>query len=107
MENSQELHGNGNLVDPGLKIKRHSLYQSGGKFSLPWIDTRVFYIRISNFKVDESTHESLILKHIPLSPETLLEVNGVRCSIDSEGVSCLLRRDRAYKKSEEVTFEHG
>ncbi|KAL2521065.1 Erythronate-4-phosphate dehydrogenase family protein [Forsythia ovata] len=104
MENSYELHGNGNLVDPGLQIKRHSLYQSGGKFSLPWFDIRVFYVRICNFMVDESTPESLTLNHIPLSPDTLLEVNGVRCSIDSEGVSCLLRRDRVDKKSEEVTF---
>ncbi|CAA2969791.1 uncharacterized protein At1g01500-like [Olea europaea var. sylvestris] len=104
MENSHESHCNGNLVDPRLQNKRHSSYQSGGKFSLPWFDIKVFYVRISNFKVDESTPESLILNHIPLSPETLLEVNGVRCSIDSEGVSCLLRRDRMCKKSEEVTF---
>ncbi|CAA2961516.1 Erythronate-4-phosphate dehydrogenase family [Olea europaea subsp. europaea] len=104
MENSHVSHGNGNLADPGLQIKKHSLYQSGGKYSLPWFDIRVFYVRVSNFKVDESTPESLTLNHIPLGPDTLLEVNGVRCSIDSEGVSCLLRRDRVDKTFEEVTF---
>ncbi|CAL1353472.1 unnamed protein product [Linum trigynum] len=35
---------------------------------------------------------------------SLLEVNGVRTLIDSDGASTLLRRDRLDKKSEEATF---
>lgn len=104
MENSYEFHSNGNLTDPGLQIIRHPSYQSSGRFSLHWFDTRVFYVRISNFVVDDSTPECLTLNHIPVSPDTVLEVNGVRCSIDSEGLSCILRRDRVDKKSEEATF---
>lgn len=61
-------------------------------------------MRISNFIVDDSTPECLTLNHIPVSPDTVLEVNGARCPIDSEGVSCILRRDRVDKKSEEATF---
>ncbi|KAL2513032.1 Erythronate-4-phosphate dehydrogenase family protein [Abeliophyllum distichum] len=103
-ENSYEMHSNGNVKDPGLQIIRHPSYQSSSKFSLPWFDIRVFYVRISNFRVDDSTPEFLTLHHIPLIPDTLLEVNGVRCSIESERVSCLLRRNRVDKKSEEATF---
>lgn len=104
MENSYDFHGNGNLTNPGLQIIRHPLYQSSGRFSVPWFDIRVFYVRISNFMVDDSTPECLTLNHIPLNPDTILEVNGLRCSIDSEGMSCILRRDRVDKKSEEATF---
>ncbi|KAL3514635.1 hypothetical protein ACH5RR_027352 [Cinchona calisaya] len=93
---------NGKPADPGLQIIRHPAYQSYSKLS--WFDIRVFYVRISNFMVDDSTPECLTLNHIPLSPDTLLEVNGSRCSIYSEGASCFLRRDRVYKKSEEATF---
>ncbi|XP_073294935.1 uncharacterized protein At1g01500 [Primulina huaijiensis] len=103
MENSHESHSNGYLHDPGLQIIRNSSYQSPGRFSLSWFDIRVFYARISNFMVDDSTPESLTLNHMSLSPETLLEVNGVRCTVDS-GVSCSLRRDRMDKKTEEATF---
>lgn len=103
MENSHESHSNGYLHDPGLHIMRNSSYQSPGRFSLSWFDIRVFYVRISNFMVDDSTPESLTLNHISLSTETLLEVNGVRCTVDS-GVSCALRRDRMDKKTEEATF---
>lgn len=104
MKNSYETHSNGHVKDPGLQIIRHPLYQSPNKFSLPWFDIRVFYVRISHCRVDDSTPEFLTLNHIPLIHDTLLEVNGIRCSIDSEGVSCLLRRDRVDKKSEEATF---
>ncbi|KAI3464964.1 hypothetical protein Pfo_021627 [Paulownia fortunei] len=104
MENSYEYHSNGNLTDPGLQIIRHPSYQPSGRFSLHWFDIRVFYVRISNFMVDDSTPESLTLNHIPVSPDTVLEVNGVRCSMDSEGISCILRRDRVDRKSEEATF---
>lgn len=103
MENSHESHSNGYLRDPGLQIIRNSSYQPPGRFSLSWFDIRVFYARISNFMVDDSTPESLTLNHMSLSPETLLEVNGVRCTVDS-GVSCALRRDRMDKKTEEATF---
>lgn len=104
MENSREFLSNGKPADPGLQIIRHPSYQSCGKLSLSWFDIRVFYIRISNFMVDDSTPEILTLNHIPLSPDTLLEVNGKRCSVHSEGASCFLRRDRVDKKAEEATF---
>ncbi|KAL3505295.1 hypothetical protein ACH5RR_035136 [Cinchona calisaya] len=102
MDNDYESLSNGKPADPGLQIIRHPAYQSYSK--LAWFDIRVFYVRISNFAVDDSTPECLTLNHIPLSPDTLLEVNGARCSIYSEGATCLLRRDRVDKKSEEATF---
>ena len=61
-------------------------------------------MRVNGFQVDESTPEFLTLYHIPLSPDTLLEVNGVRSSAYFNGVSSILRRDRVDKKSEEATF---
>ncbi|KAL9257419.1 hypothetical protein AKJ16_DCAP11674 [Drosera capensis] len=69
-----------------------------------WFDLRVFYVRVSNFVVDDSTPECLALNHIPLNPDTLLEVNGSRCGIHSDGMTSLLRRDRVDKKSREATF---
>ncbi|KAL5558054.1 hypothetical protein UlMin_034265 [Ulmus minor] len=104
MDGNCEAQNNGEVVDPGLQIVRYSAYQPCSKLSAPWFDLRVFYVRISNFKVDDSTPEFLTLNHIPLSPDTLLEVNGTKSSIYSDGVSSLLRRDRADKKSEEATF---
>ncbi|KAH9692940.1 hypothetical protein KPL70_016522 [Citrus sinensis] len=104
MENPYETPGNGEATDPGLQIVKFSPYQPGTKLSSPWFDLRVFYVRVSNFPVDDSTPEFLTLNHIPLSHDTLLEVNGVRSSIYSDGVSSLLRRDRVDKKSEEATF---
>lgn len=101
MENHYESNGNvnGHLTDPDqMQIIRHP------RFSLPWLDIRVFYVRISNFVVDDATPEFLTLNHVPLSPDTVLEVNGARCSMASEGISCILRRDRVDKKSEEATF---
>ncbi|XP_073127572.1 uncharacterized protein At1g01500-like isoform X2 [Henckelia pumila] len=65
---------------------------------------RVFYVRISRFIVDGTTPECLILNLIPLSRDTILKVNGTACSLEREGISCVLRRDRVDKKSEEVTF---
>ncbi|GJV97634.1 hypothetical protein Tco_1549211 [Tanacetum coccineum] len=94
-------HINGN----GYHSPRHNTYQSIPKVSLQWLDLRVFYIRISKCDIDnESTSEYLTLNHVPLNRDTLLEVNGVRTSIYSDGVSILLKRDRLDKKSEEVTF---
>ncbi|XP_039059629.1 uncharacterized protein At1g01500-like, partial [Hibiscus syriacus] len=73
--------------------------------SLRWLDVRVFYVRVSKCETDdESTPTYLTLNPIPLNPDTLLEVNGVRIGICSDGASTLLRRDRLDKKSEEVTF---
>ncbi|GER42474.1 erythronate-4-phosphate dehydrogenase family protein [Striga asiatica] len=77
---------------------------SNGYFALPWFATRVFFVKIGNFVLDNSTPECITLNHVPLSPDTILEVNGKRCSMDSEGISCILRRDRVDKKSEEATF---
>lgn len=102
MDSCHESLSNGKPADPALQIIRHPAYQPYSK--LVWLDIRVFYVRISNFMVDDSTPECLTLNHIPLSPDTLLEVNGARCAIYSEGASCILRRDRLDKKSEEATF---
>ncbi|KAI7736919.1 hypothetical protein M8C21_032350 [Ambrosia artemisiifolia] len=83
----------------------NSYYQPGPKSSLAWLDLRVFYIRISKCDINnELTPEYLTLNHVPLNRDTLLEVNGARTSIYSDGVTTLLRRDRIDKKSEEVTF---
>ncbi|KAK9984351.1 hypothetical protein SO802_033876 [Lithocarpus litseifolius] len=85
-------------------VMRNSSYQPCIEVSLPWLDLRVFYVRVSKCKIDDSSPEYLTLNHIPLDRDTLLEVNGVRTSIYSDGVSTLLRRDRLDKKSEEATF---
>lgn len=68
--------------------------------SSPLLDLRVFYVRIFNFKVDESTPEVLTITHISLHPDSLLEINNVRTSF----VSSQLRRDRVDKKSEAATY---
>ncbi|KAJ0229481.1 hypothetical protein HA466_0316390 [Hirschfeldia incana] len=75
---------------------------SSSTTSLPssLLDLRVFYVRISNFKVDESTPQVLTITHIPLDPDSLLEINGVRMSF----VSSQLRRDRVDKNSEAATY---
>ncbi|GLU04428.1 hypothetical protein SLE2022_215770 [Rubroshorea leprosula] len=104
MEGPCETANNGGVVDHGLQIIGYSPFQPNTKFSLPWFDLRVFYVRISNVLVDDSTPGCLTLNHIPLSPDTLLEVNGARIGMYSGGVSSLLRRDRVDKKSEEATF---
>ncbi|KAF9609831.1 hypothetical protein IFM89_018773 [Coptis chinensis] len=86
------------------KIVRHSPYLPSNKLASPWFELRVFYVRVSNCEVDGLAPEYLTVNHIPLSHDTLLEVNGGRCSMYSEGVTSLLRRDRVDKKSEEATF---
>ncbi|CAI0436226.1 unnamed protein product [Linum tenue] len=90
-------------TNSNLQIIKYSPFQPS-RYSSPWLELRVFYVRISNFQVDGTTPEFLTINHIPLSPDTLLEVNGVRSSIYSDGAPLLLRRDRVDKKSEEVTF---
>ncbi|XP_057975680.1 uncharacterized protein At1g01500-like isoform X2 [Malania oleifera] len=97
MECSYETLNKDEPTDPCLQIIT-------SKSPLSWFDLRVFYVRISNFEVDDSTPEFLTLNHIPLNRDTLLEVNGARSGIYSDGVSSLLRRDRVDKKSEEATF---
>ncbi|KAG7943943.1 hypothetical protein I3843_15G072000 [Carya illinoinensis] len=92
---------NGEAANHSLQIIR---YQPFTKLSSPWFDLRVFYVRISHLHVDDSTPEFFTLNHIPLSPDTHLEVNGTRSSSYSDGVSSLLRRDRVDRKSEEATF---
>lgn len=71
---------------------------------LPLFDVRVFYVRFSGIDVNESTPEFLFLHHIPLSPDTLLEINGVRSNMNSDGDSSILRKDRVDKNCEEITF---
>ncbi|KAM1617291.1 hypothetical protein TB2_015931 [Malus domestica] len=104
MDGSNEVSSNGEVENHALQIIRYSPYQPCSKLPSSWFDLRVFYVRISNFKVDDSTPKFLTLHHIPVSPDTLLEVNGAKTSIHSEGVSSHLRRDRVDKKSEEATF---
>ncbi|ESW03828.1 hypothetical protein PHAVU_011G045400 [Phaseolus vulgaris] len=102
MENSSKANGNGS-TENGYSIARHS-YQPSLKGSLPWLDIKVFYVRVCKCELDDSTPGFLTLNHVPLNPDTLLEVNGVRTSIYSDGMSTLLKRDRVDRKSEEVTF---
>lgn len=105
MEGAVETLKRVESIDNELQLARFSRHQSRVKvYSSSWLDLRVFYVRISNFQVDNLTPEFLTLNHIPLSPDTLFEVNGVRSSSHSEGVSFSLRRDRADKESEEATF---
>ncbi|RDX97270.1 hypothetical protein CR513_19976, partial [Mucuna pruriens] len=106
MEGTYEASScNGEACDKkSLQIIKYSPYKPYTMISSSWFDLRVFYVRVSGIQVDESTPEFLSLNHIPLSPDTLLEVNGVRSSIYSDGESSVLRRDRVDKKSEEATF---
>ncbi|KAL6995676.1 hypothetical protein U1Q18_005810 [Sarracenia purpurea var. burkii] len=105
MEDSFERLEKEKKSDSGLQIIRHPLYyQPYAKSSSPWFHLRVVYVRISNFMVNDSTPEFLTLYYIPLSPHSVLEVNGVRCAGNSDGISSFLRRDRVDKKSEEATF---
>ncbi|KAE8718170.1 Erythronate-4-phosphate dehydrogenase family protein isoform 3 [Hibiscus syriacus] len=104
MEGLCETPENGKVAGGDLQLIRYSPLQPCGGLSSLWFDLRVFYVRVSKFQVDDSTPEFLTLSHIPLKPDTLLEVNGIRNSIYSEEVSILLRRDRVDKRSEEVTF---
>ncbi|OMO87569.1 hypothetical protein CCACVL1_08902 [Corchorus capsularis] len=104
MEDPCATPENGKVADHNLQIIRYSPFQPCTRLSSLWFELRVFYVRVSNFRVDDSTPEFLTLNHIPLNPDTLLEVNGIRCSTYSDGVSLLLRRDRVDKKSEEATF---
>ncbi|KAH6780045.1 Erythronate-4-phosphate dehydrogenase family protein [Perilla frutescens var. hirtella] len=105
-DSDEEVHENG-AVENGHAIIRHASYQPNVKVSMQWLDLRVFYVRVSKCVLDDdsiSTPESLTLNHVPLNRDTLLEVNCVRASIYSDGVSTLLKRDRLDKQSEEVTF---
>ncbi|KAJ0754798.1 hypothetical protein HanPI659440_Chr09g0350851 [Helianthus annuus] len=92
------------VANHGLQIIKHPSYETYGKRLLSWFDIRVFYVRVNNFMVDGHTPEYLTLYHIPLDPDTVLEVNGKRCTLQSEGMSCRLRRNRVDKKFEEATF---
>lgn len=100
--NSPNFHGDDDSsCDSGRKIIVHPLYLPK---SSPWLDLKVVYVRLSNYEFNESIPEHLTIKHISLTADTILEVNGRRSGISSDSVSCLLRRDRIDKKSEEVTF---
>lgn len=98
MENSNGTTKN------NLQIIKHPTYQPYTKPLLAWFDIRVFYVRICNLMVDGYTPEYLTLSHIPLDPDTILEVNSKRCTLDSPGSSCHLKRNRVDKKFEEATF---
>lgn len=97
----------GEARNKSLQIIEYSPYDPSCiklPFPLPWFDVRVFYVRVSGIQVNESTPQFLYLHHIPLSLDTLLEVNGVRSNMNSDEDSSILRRDRIDKKSEQVTF---
>lgn len=107
MENSEdeELDDNGVYENGHTMITRHASYQPNIKVSLPWLDLRVFYVRVSRCVIDNgSMPEYLTLNLIPLNRDTLLEVNCVRSSIYADGASTFLKKDRLDKRSEEVTF---
>lgn len=105
MDRSFETRNMVESMSNGRKIIRHPLYNNPlNKLSLSWFDLKVFYVRVSNLMVDDATPEFLSINHIPLSPDTLLEVNGLRCGLCSDGVTTILRRDRMDKKCEEATF---
>ncbi|KAL6517294.1 hypothetical protein OROMI_032995 [Orobanche minor] len=106
MQNDEEPQENHRMIENGHALVRHGSYHLNNiKPSLQWLDLRVFYVKLSKCVVgNNSTPDFLTLNHIPLSRDTLLEVNYVRSSIYSDGVSTLLKRDRLDKRSEEVTF---
>ncbi|KAG6608533.1 hypothetical protein SDJN03_01875, partial [Cucurbita argyrosperma subsp. sororia] len=104
MEHPYETQVNGEAADHDFQICGYSSYPlSNIQMPSPLFDLRVFYVRFSNFRVDDLTPEFLTLNHIPLTPNTHLDVNGVRNS-NFSGFSSLLRRDRVNKNSEEATF---
>ncbi|XP_076887576.1 uncharacterized protein At1g01500-like [Bidens hawaiensis] len=92
------------LKNHGLQIIKHPSYEPYGKRLISWFDIRVFYIRVNNFMVDGYTPEYFTLKHRPLDPDTVIEVNGKRCTLQSEVGSCRLKRNRVDKRFEEATF---
>ncbi|KAL8060418.1 hypothetical protein ABFS82_02G023600 [Erythranthe guttata] len=104
MEDSseEELDENGPIENGHLVTRPHTPYHPSVKLSLPWLDLRVFYIRVSRCVINDPDH--LTLNLVPLSRNTLLEVNSVRPSIYADGISTLLKKDRLDKRSEEVTF---
>ncbi|GJM96789.1 hypothetical protein PR202_ga13655 [Eleusine coracana subsp. coracana] len=93
--------GDGVAFEAARKIIMHPLYAPR---SSPWLDLKVFYVRVSNCVVNESTPEHLTLNHIPLSPDTVIEVNGQRSSMHTEFITSSLRRDRVDRRTEEATF---
>ncbi|WZZ83079.1 hypothetical protein YC2023_103651 [Brassica napus] len=101
MEEPCETRNNGEAFQ---RPKYRNYNHISSRVSSPWLDLRVFYVRISNFTVEDSTPEVLTINHIPLDPDTLLEINGVRMSMYSEGCTSQLRRDRVDKTSEEATY---
>lgn len=104
MDSPYETANKDEAAKSNLQIIQYTPFKPCAKFLSPWFDLRVFYVRISNFQVDDSTPEFLTLNHIPLSPDTILEVNGSRSCMYSDGFASLLRRDRVDRKTEEATF---
>ncbi|XP_047328926.1 uncharacterized protein At1g01500-like [Impatiens glandulifera] len=119
MENSGDtfnINNNGVVVVDSTLL--HINRSSHLLLLLPWFEVRVFYVRINNISSndDDSSPKCLTVNHIPLSPDALLEVNGVRCGIMySESVPTfqLIRRRRSVviadhhhkkKSQEEATF---
>lgn len=68
----------------------------------PWLEIRLFYVRISPCCVDLAP-EQLCLRTLPRSIGALLEINGVRIP-PSDSAALSLRRDRLDRGSAEVTY---
>ncbi|CAN6979965.1 unnamed protein product [Brassica rapa subsp. trilocularis] len=69
MEEPCETRNNGEAS----QIPKYRNYnQHSSRVSSPWLDLRMFYVRISNFMVEDSTPDVLTIDHIPLDPDTLL-----------------------------------
>lgn len=101
---SSMSNGNGKTADSGLQITRRQSNKKYGK--LTWFDTRVFYVKISDFAdfavSDGCIPEYLTLNHVPVNAaDTFLEINGLKCCTVSKG---FLRRNKSDSKNEEATF---
>ncbi|WVZ56108.1 hypothetical protein U9M48_006687 [Paspalum notatum var. saurae] len=82
--------------------------------SPPCLALRVFYLRVSRCEVDESMLHTLTLTHIPLTPDTTLDVSGAGAGHHQPSISskngkggCVylpLRGDRVGRRSSEATF---
>lgn len=68
----------------------------------PWLEIRLFYVRISPCCVDLAP-EQLCLRTLPRPIGALLEINGVRIP-PSDSAALSLRRDRLDRGAAEVTY---
>uniref|UniRef100_A0A1D1YFX4 Uncharacterized protein At1g01500 n=1 Tax=Anthurium amnicola TaxID=1678845 RepID=A0A1D1YFX4_9ARAE len=79
----------------------HSGYRGGSPPS-PWLEIRLFYVRISPCAAD-SAPSRLTLAHLRREAGVALEINGARVPA-AEPTSVLLRKDRVDRGAAEVTY---